>query len=275
MPEGPEIRATADRIAAKLLNQIVDSVWFGLPRLEPFARRLAGRRLTALETRGKALLIHFENDLTLYSHNQLYGRWFVRKRESYPKTNRSLRVALHAPRASALLYSASDIAVLDPQELREHPFLSRIGPDLLSPDVTRQVVLARLRDPRFRNRAVGGLYLDQHFVAGIGNYLRSEILHFARLHPKQKPSELTAAEQRRLARETLETGRRAYEQRGVTNPPRLVAQLKKQGLKRRGYRHAVFARAGQPCYRCGTTIEKMSVASRRLYFCPVCQGRKQ
>lgn len=272
MPEGPEIRRAADRIAAKLEGRIVDEVYFGLPRLEPFADELRGARVDALETRGKALLIRFDNGLSLYSHNQLYGRWFVRARDSYPKTNRSLRVALHTDQSSALLYSASDIAVLDAHGVSTHPFLSRIGPDLLDPDLTKQAVVSRLRDERFRNRAVGGLYLDQGFLAGVGNYLRSEILHFARVHPKQKPSSLSSAEQRKLAGVTLDIGTRAYEQKGVTNPPYLVQRLKKKGAKRRGYRHAVFSRAGLPCYRCKTPIEKISVASRRLYFCPACQG---
>ncbi len=272
MPEGPEVRAAADKLAAKLVDNIVETAWFGLPRLETFAGELSGRRVTSLETRGKAQLIHFEHGLALYSHNQLYGRWFVRARESYPKTNRSLRVALHTKAASALLYSASEIAVLDREGIRTHPFLSRIGPDLLSSELTKQILVARLRDPKFENRAIGGLYLDQAFVAGLGNYLRSEILYFARVHPKQRPSDLTAPQQRKLAAETLAVGQRAYEQRGVTNTPRLVERLKKKGAKRRAYRHAVFARAGLPCYRCGTAIEKTSVSSRRLYFCPACQG---
>ena len=272
MPEGPEVRLAADKLAAKLVGEVVETAWFGLPRLETFAGELSGRRVASLETRGKAQLIHFENGLALYSHNQLYGRWFVRARESYPKTNRSLRVALHTDTSSALLYSASDIAVLDREGIRKHPFLSRIGPDLLSSELTKQVLVARLRDRRFKNRALGGLYLDQAFVAGLGNYLRSEILHFARVHPTQRPSDLTATQQRKLAAETLVVGQRAYEKRGVTNPPRLVQRLKKKGAKRRAYRHAVFARAGLPCYRCGTAIEKTSIASRRLYFCPACQG---
>lgn len=272
MPEGPEVRRAADKIAAKLTGKVVETVWFGLPRLEQFAPQLSGRRVVELETRGKALLIHFEHGLSLYSHNQLYGRWFVRSRESYPKTNRSLRVALHTAEASALLYSASEIAVLDERGLGEHPFLSRIGPDLLSRDLSPQALVARLRGRRFRSRSLGSLYLDQRFVAGIGNYLRSEILYFARVHPKQRPSDLEAAEQRKLASETLAVGARAYKLGGITNTPHRVAQLKKKGFKRRDYRHTVFGRAGKPCHRCGTEVEKLSVASRRLYLCPTCQG---
>ena len=85
----------------------------------------------AIDTRGKAMLTHFDNELTLYSHNQLYGRWFTAKRGEFPDTRRSLRVALHTRSHSALLYSASDISVLTPAQVQSHPFLSRLGPDVL------------------------------------------------------------------------------------------------------------------------------------------------
>ena len=46
---------------------------------------------------------------------------------------RSLRVALHTRTHSALLYSASDVDLLDAEGLAGHPFLNRIGPDILDP----------------------------------------------------------------------------------------------------------------------------------------------
>ena len=112
MPEGPEIRLVADRLEAALGGQIVEEVYFGLPRLQAFSESLQGRRVTCVESRGKALLTRFDSGLTLYSHNQLYGRWYVEPRGKLPRTNRNLRVGLHTATRSALLYSASEIAVL-------------------------------------------------------------------------------------------------------------------------------------------------------------------
>ena len=77
MPEGPEIRRAADRIASVLVGQRVVDVYFGLPGLRKFERKLAGSVVTAVDTRGKAMLTRFDNGLTLYSHNQLYGIWMT------------------------------------------------------------------------------------------------------------------------------------------------------------------------------------------------------
>lgn len=272
MPEGPEIRLEADRIAAAIEGDRLDRVEFGLDRLKRFERRLRGRRVEGIETRGKALLTHFEGDLTLYSHNQLYGRWYVRPRGELPRTNRSLRAALHTADWSALLYSASEIEVLDPAGLAAHPFLVKLGPDALSPDLTWQALAKRLNSAPWRNRSVGGLYLDQSFLAGIGNYLRSEILFFAGIPPDVRPGDLDRNARARLARRSLSITKRAYETRGITNPAGRVAELRRAGQRRGRLRFAVFGRNGRPCYDCGTTIERIEVGSRRLYLCPSCQA---
>ncbi|MEQ8235049.1 MAG: endonuclease VIII [Gammaproteobacteria bacterium] len=272
MPEGPEIRLEADRIARVLEGASIEEAWFANATLQQRARALVGCRVSAVETRGKAMLTHFDNGQVLYTHNQLYGRWFVRRRGELPKTARSLRVALHTARGSALLYSASAIELLDDAALGSHRFLARLGPDALSPALDWRTLAARLDAPEFRGRALGSLYLDQRFLAGIGNYLRSEILFFARLAPWRKPRELSRGERGRLARCSLAVTQRAYRTRGVTNPPRRVAALKAAGASRSRYRFAVFARDGRPCYDCGTTIERVTMGSRRLYWCPACQA---
>lgn len=271
MPEGPEIRLAADKIANVLVNETVVDAQLLLPDLKRFERRLSGATVTAVDTRGKAMLTRFDNGLTLYSHNQLYGRWYTSKRPKLPETNRSLRVALHTCSHSALLYSASDIEILTASELAKHPFLQRVGPDILDPLLTAKAVAARLAESRFCRRSLGALYLDQSFLAGIGNYLRSEILFTAGLHPALRPVDLEQKSLVRLGRETLKISRRSYRTRGVTVSRTLVAKQKAQGLGFGQYRFWVFGRDGLPCHACATKIERMAVNSRGLFYCPACQ----
>jgi endonuclease-8 len=92
--------------------------------LRRFEKRLQGRRVTEVATRGKSIMTHFDNGLVIYSHNQLYGRWYVEKHGHYPETGRQLRLAIHNERYSALLFSASEIEGLKVSELHCHPFLA-------------------------------------------------------------------------------------------------------------------------------------------------------
>lgn len=273
MPEGPEIRLAADRVASVLVDRPIVDVAFGLSRLRRFRKRLTGATVTAVDTHGKAMLTRFDNGLTLYSHNQLYGRWYTVRDRRMPQTARHLRVALHTPTHSALLYSASDIDVLTDKQLARHPFLLRLGPDILDPELTVEDIVRRSGTVTFRNRSLGNLYLDQGFLAGVGNYLRSEILWAAGIDPARKPCQLETAELRKLARETLRISKRSYRTRGVTVPPGLARELKAGGKTYEEFRFHVYGRDGRRCYRCDTVISRRTMASRSLFVCPGCQPR--
>ena len=271
MPEGPEVRREADRIAAAIVGKPLTSVEFGLPRLARYTRLLSGQSVIGVETRGKALLTHFDNHYSMYSHNQLYGKWMVCLAGKPPQTNRSLRVGLHTQTHSALLFSASEIEVMPSELVGEHPFIRKLGPDVLDRSLAWRDIAARLDSEQFARRSLASLYLDQGFLAGIGNYMRSEILFDASCHPFTKPANLSRRQRGALARSTLEISLRAYEQAGVTNTPGRVRTLKRQGYSKRDYRFSVFDREDLPCYRCGTRIVRVNVSSRRLYYCPQCQ----
>ncbi len=272
MPEGPEIRLAADEVARALVARPATRVEFAFPQLRRFSGQLQGQRVSDVATRGKAILTHFENGLVIYSHNQLYGRWFIERAGHYPDTGRQLRLAIHNEEFSALLYSASEIDVLKASELQLHPFLARLGPDLLSDEPDAETILQRLTSPRFRQRQLAGLLLDQGFVAGLGNYLRAEILTRARLHPTLKPAQCSDQQLRCLSRHIIGLTRRAYRTRGIINPPKLVARLKQEGLiSREQHRFNTYGRAGQACHFCGSIIEASNAGGRKMYFCPDCQ----
>ena len=271
MPEGPEIRLEADQIAGVLERETIERVELTIPELKPYAGRLRDARVVRVYPRGKAMLVELDSGFTIYSHNQLYGRWVTRRKGKLPQTNRQLRLALYTAKGVAALYSASDVDILTSNELLAHPFLSKLGPDVLDEKTTAALLADRLTKKAFRNRTLGSLFLDQNFLAGVGNYLRTEILFNAELHPKCRPADLTAAQKASLAKVCLKICQRAYKTRGVVNAPTRVAALRAQGLKRSDYRFAVFGREDHPCYVCGTNIQRIAVTSRRLYLCPTCQ----
>ncbi len=273
MPEGPEIKRAAERIGKAIVGRVATAVEFSFERLQPYEAELQSRVVDAVDARGKAIVTRFRGTpLRIYSHNQLYGRWRTCKPGALPKTNRSLRLAIHTDHRIALLYSASDITILHSDtEEEEHAYLNRLGPDLLASATTLTTVENRLSARRFTRRRLAGLYLDQSFLSGPGNYLRSEILFVAGIHPSKRPCDLSDEERNRLAQVSLDITRRAYEQRGVTLAAEDVAELKAAGATRRQYRHYVFARSGFPCRECGATIEKHLIGGRRIYHCPSCQ----
>ncbi|BBT72007.1 MULTISPECIES: endonuclease VIII [Enterobacteriaceae] len=262
MPEGPEIRRAADSLEAAIKDQPLTEVWFAFPELAPYAPGLVGQRVTRVETRGKALLTHFSSGLTLYSHNQLYGVWRVVNAGEIPQTTRVLRVKLQTADKAILLYSASDIEMLTAETLKTHPFLLRVGPDVLDMSLTPQAVKARLLSAKFRHRQLSGLLLDQAFLAGLGNYLRVEVLWQVGLTGNHKASQLDEQQLEALSHALLDIPRLSYNTRG------LVDDNKHHGAL---FRFKVFHRDGETCERCGEVIEKTMLSSRPFYWCPGCQ----
>jgi endonuclease-8 len=271
MPEGPEIRRAAMRIDKVLRGREAEVVDFAQPHLRRYGSVLSGQQIDWVSSRGKALLTRFSNGLTLYSHNQLYGRWYIVRRDQLPATNRTLRVAIHTATQSALLYSASDIEVLTPETLPLQKYLARLGPDALDDRVHWRDIAALLESPQFRRRTLAALYLDQGFVAGIGNYLRSEILFEARVNPFDRPCDLTRGQLGRLARATLDLTRQSLATAGITNKPSRVARARRAGLSRRHYRFAIFDRQGEACFGCKNPVQRLDVSGRRIYMCITCQ----
>ena len=273
MPEGPEIRRAADRVAAAIEGRMADQVFFAFEELKPFESVLTGRQVEKVTTRGKGMLTRFAGGLSVFTHNQLYGRWYVTRNGDLPKTGRQLRFAIGVGDRQALLYSASEIEVLDAEAERAHSFLSRLGPDVLSQAPTAEELIARLEDSRFRGRQLGALLLDQGFVAGLGNYLRAEILFEARIHPRRRARDCKDKELRRLARKILTLTKRAYRTRGITLSPSRVAELKAAGARRSAYRFWVYGRSGAPCRVCAQVVNAEPIGGRKCFWCSTCQPR--
>lgn len=119
---------------------------------------------------------------------------------------------------------------------------------------------------------LAGLIPFAGLAAGIGNYLRSDILFEARLRPDVRIAALTVPQREALAGAALKLTRRSYQTRGVTCDPALAKQLKTQGLRFGQYRHWVFDRAGAPCHHCGNAIIRIDTGGRGLYLCEHCQS---
>lgn len=262
MPEGPEIRRAADALAAAVVGKPLTNVWFAFPELKPYETELTGLMIKKVETRGKALLTYFSNGQILYTHNQLYGLWRVVDAGVKPDTKRDLRVRLETQHRAILLYSASDIAILTADTLPTHPFLQRIGPDVLDIRVTPEQVRARLLSKRFCRRRLSGLLLDQAFLAGLGNYLRAEILWHAALSPQHNATTLDEAQLAVLSDTLLSLPRLSYYTRGTVDDSHHHGAL---------FRFKVFDREGEACERCGHPIVRTMLSSRPFFWCPYCQ----
>ena len=269
MPEGPETRRAADRLARVLVTAAPLEVRLFYPQIASWRESLSASPVREVTSRGKALLIRFESGLTFYSHSQLYGRWTVSRRDRQENSRRSLRAEFLTPTHAARLWSATEVRVLRSGEEETDPFLRRLGPDVLDRTSTPRLLQRQLES--HKRKSAAHMMLDQSVFAGLGNYLRSEILFEARVHPDDRPADLGGEDLRSWSRAIRRVTRRAYREAGVTVPGDVARQARAGGEPRRTWRHWVFCRNGAACRVCGQEIERRRYGGRRLDFCPKCQ----
>ncbi len=271
MPEGPEIARSAAQIATAVCGQRVRLIEFAFPNLQPFCRAINDSLVLNVRARGKAMLIQFSSALTLYSHNQLYGQWAILAPQQPVNPRLQTRVAIHTDQAVAVLYSASDIEVWPTAQIHQQPYIAKLGLELLAPSTQLADVRRVVATPAFQNRRVTQLLLHQGFLAGLGNYLRSDILFIARISPSAKLGALSAGQRDALAVAALTITQQSYATGGITNDLALAETMRDNGAPFAQYRHWVFDRAGAPCHGCGTTIVRITVSGRAVFYCPNCQ----
>jgi endonuclease VIII len=226
---------------------------------------LLGAQLTAIETRGKHLLLHLSTGDTIHTHAMQYGSWQVGERGmALRKDARYVRLRLVTSRHEAIFYHGPVIEVLTAEELAQHGALLALGPDVMSSQFDRDDVARRIAVAG--ERPIGDVVLDQRVVAGLGNIFKSEGLFLAGVDPRRSAASISRGEQDRLWDAIVPIMWRGTERFGktTTTTPELQAQ---------GHLHYVYRRRGHPCLACGNKIQmvRQGELDRSTYFCPVCQ----
>lgn len=275
MPELPEVETIRRQLAERIPGRTFTGVEVHDPKLtspedpEWFVERVTGRRIAAVDRRGKYLLIELDDAQTLAIHLRMTGRlhWQAGEPE---EPERFLRARFHLDDGSTLTFGdmrrfgRAWIVDGDLGE-REAYWRARVGVEPLTPRFTARVLADLLEDRRGPIKAV---LLNQAFVAGLGNMYVDEALFMARIHPLRAAGSLDADEIRRLHRAIRDRLAAAVAAGGAS------IDSYRDGLGEKGTMQdllRVHLHEGEPCPRCGTTIRKTRVAQRGTYWCPSCQ----
>jgi len=272
MPELPEVETVARGLRASLVGRTITGVEVRWARSiipsnpTAFARRLTGQTVTGVGRRGKWVVITLSGGDTLLAHLRMTGQLVLGPGE-FPDA-RHVRVLFSLDDGRCLRFS--DTRKFGRLHLIDDPadVLGGLGPEPLADDFTA----ARLREMLARRRGrIKPLLLNQRFLAGLGNIYTDEALWRARIHPLRQANSLTPTDVRRLHRAIRAVLRAAIAAGGTTLPDAAYQQADGRSGEFAD-RLAVYGRVGQPCPRCGTTIERFRVSQRGTHFCPRCQS---
>jgi len=300
MPEGPEVRKYADALDGALAGRSIVSLEARTKEarqwLQENEQRIRGRQVERVVSHGKHLLGYIEGGFFFHSHLMMWGRWLTfgphkRSRKSkqleVPEKDRRERARIVVQGAAAILLSAPIFNVGEGDPYDKIEILATLGPDALPHGgrFDRKEFLRRLLE--HNDESIGAALLNQGIVAGLGNYLRAEVLFNCKLNPWLTVGDLTQRNLGclskaipRLTRDAYERGATAAEEdrKRMASEPSLVYQPGREI----GTRHLVFRRTNLPCLRCGEKIrqlrqktirsqEEEEERTRIVYFCARCQ----
>src|SRR4051812_32864189 len=177
MPEGDTLFRTAAGLRPYLLGRSVERARAQGPGAVPQVQRIIGKRVDAVESQGKNLLIRFDGGLELRTHLRMNGSWHrYRPGERWRRPPARARLILEVPGTVAVCFDAPVVELFESRAEALHPALSQLGPDLLAPDFDAVEARRRLRDPSRAGAEIAVALLDQRAMAGIGNVYKNEIL---------------------------------------------------------------------------------------------------
>jgi formamidopyrimidine-DNA glycosylase len=273
MPELPEVETIRRQLAPALEGrrlehiQVRDPRWCEPAPPEAIEDALHGRLIERVGRRGKYLILSFEDDVHLAMHLRMTGNLLLVPADAEEPGH--LRVVMELDDGRRLLFvdvrrfGTGDV-LLGSDALAEF-FASRLGVEPLSSEFTAEALRALSRG---RKQPVKAFLLTQERVAGVGNIYADEALFRARIHPLRPVGTLRRPQVEALRDAVVES---------------LEAGIDAKGASIDDYRHVdgaegsfqdrflVHTRAGEPCPRCGTTIQKLRAAGRGTYVCPRCQ----
>jgi formamidopyrimidine-DNA glycosylase len=265
MPELPEVEITARRLDVALHDAGIESAYApginALKTFDPPLSALEGATIAGVRRRGKHLIVDVDPHLALLIHLMSAGRLQLFDRRAGPKDRSSrLLVRLADGRELRLREFGTKqrawVKLLARPALEQDAALAALGPEAWPDPPPFQELLT---DPR----PLHSLLRDQRVIAGIGRSWVDEILHAARLSPFKRADDLTPAEAQRLREATIDRLGAALDHYegaiALPIPDKLPMPLH------------VHRRQGEPCPRCGATLEAVHYEDYVMTYCPACQ----
>lgn len=286
MPELPEVETVRAGLERLIVSKVIKSVSSDSPKSFPnspadVSNFLVGASVTAVKRRAKVLILDLSSDYSLVVHLKMTGQMVYRGEQTFGAghpndslinqlPDRSTRVAIVFSDESKLFFNDQRkfgwMRLLPTIEVPNIDFMKKVGPEPLTGEFTPKVFIERIR--KRSGTTVKAAILDQTVLAGVGNIYADEALWGAKIHPAIRVKDISDAKLKLLWQEIRYVLDLSIQKGGSTDKNYVDAEGKRGSYLQFA---RVFRREGQPCPRCGTTIEKTRVAGRGTHTCPKCQ----
>ena len=270
MPELPEVETVVRGLRRMLIGARLGPVEYASARISRANRRgwklqLPGREITAIDRRGKYIIVHLSGGHALVAHLRMTGRLWIKEAPYRREIHDRLIIGLSSGEC-LVLNDARQFARVEwraPGTLGTHPGLAKLGPE--APGLAAAEFHRICQKSR---RPIKSLLLDQTRLAGLGNIYADESLFKAAIRPSTPAGSLGPKRTARLQEAIQSILASAIEACGTT-----VDTFSDVEGSAGGFAPflMVYGRTGQPCRVCKAAIRRIQIAGRSAHYCSRCQ----
>jgi len=158
------------------------------------------------------------------------------------------------------------VALVETDEVSNMKEIALLGIDALDSGLTFKK-FNELLNKKERSK-IGVVLLDQHWIAGIGNIYRSEILFDAGVYPERLIGDLNLTERKKIYLAMRKILRKAVQLRGTSD----VDYRDTSGEKGTFQNFLkVYRRTRGKCIGCAGIVKTFKMGQRSFFFCSKCQ----
>lgn len=273
MPELPEVETIKRVLEPQVKSLEISDITanrtdiIAYPSAEIFCKKIKNQTISAMDRRGKFLIIVLESGDKIILHLRMTGCLLVTMHDQ--PQEKHTHIIFHLSNGSELRFSDTRrfgrFWYIQSHEADTYSGISKLGLEPFDKNLR-----AGYLETKFgrRKKTIKECLLDQSVVVGIGNIYSDEILFRARIYPLRPANSLTECEWERLS--TVIPGCLAFfiEKNAIT--PEEYLETKGQDYRNTPFLQ-VYGHDGEGCPVCGEILCRIVIGGRSSVYCPRCQ----
>jgi formamidopyrimidine-DNA glycosylase len=233
MPEGPEVKITADGLRNEIINHSLTNIFvteasrYYKKPLKHFNDINYPVKINDVYSKGKKIIIEGRDDLdepiTFISALAMEGSW---KLHPGKHAGIELHVGEYKISQSVKKLESKILYFHDTRHFGSFDIcftqdeidfvLKGVGPDLLNGDVSFEDYKSVISQSKLGHKEICWFMMEQKFFSGVGNYLLAEILYACKILPTRILKDLSAKDKNNLWHYSRKLLKESYESGGLT-----------------------------------------------------------
>ena len=254
MPEASEVKHTAIFLDAQLKNEtITDMKIFDVNLLKKWEQLKCPCVVREVKSKGKWIYI-ITDSCVIFHHLNMSGNWSLGRSDLTRATLTLDNKKLYLDDSRG--WSVFNIKTL--KEMEDH--MKILGPNIIDyPPIN--ILFERIK--KKKRCRIDSALMEQDIIAGIGNYMKSEILYRSGIDPLRLIKTLSDDEWNKLYNASIAVTKESFESKGVSIKDYVGGEYQKK-LK-------VYGKKGQLCEKNHEIKSYVGSKNRMTFWCPECQ----